>query len=90
MITRGRVVIDCRPRPEDEDDDWLGQATARLVQTAAYVPAGADVVLIVGEKQHPAGIDYLVREGAHIGTLTVESSCSTAVGRWLQAIREVA
>lgn len=85
MITAGRVVIDCRP---GNNADPLGHATTRLVQSATFAPKGADVVLIVGDKQWPTGIAYLVSEGAHIGTLTIESSCSYTVRTWINAIRE--
>lgn len=62
---------------------------ARQVQTLAFAPPGADVVVQVADGQFvpSLAVAYLRSEGSHLGSVTVESSDPPTVRRWVLALR---
>lgn len=64
-------------------------AVERLIQEAAYAPVGADVVLVVKKRQYaPAqALDFLRREGQHLGSVTVECTDPDTITRWVAQLR---
>lgn len=81
----GALVIDLRG-----ENDWAeDHRVTRLIHEAADAPADADVTLIVAAGQWPPpwALDHLRHNGRHLRSVTVQSSDSATIRRWVGILR---
>ena len=87
MCTIGGVVaLDLRKL-----DDYYSEREAEgKLKRLTHAPAGADVEIHVKARQMPIfqGLDYLRREGSHLGSITVHCEDAGTVASWVKALRE--
>lgn len=87
MRVGGVVALDLRPHDTSYSED--GHELTHKLKCLTYAPAGVDVMIHISPRQFAdfQGLNYLRREGQHLGSVTFHCEDAETVADWVKALR---